>query len=271
MKLLILSERDGLEDQFDPYFDEVQQRSFSSTRINLLQNEEKVLVKGGPAENYDGLFLIPEPGLVIYGRAMLEKLERELKTNLDSTSSYILLKKQYLYKVLNERNVPVPKTVVIGSQKSVSGIKNLNYPVVGRMYEGFEDREKEVLHNKDEVLNFAEPIEYGEEVAVLQEFIEGEVFDCLVIGDEVVGLKLSNGGKWSLPAGEGKEKYYKVSSEVRNLVVKARKAVGPKVCRVKVVGDKVVNLSPDPCLERFEKASGKNTYEKVANLLQGEK
>lgn len=270
MKLLILSEREGLEDQFDPYFDEVQQRNFPSTRINLLQNEQNVFVEEESAENYDCLFFVPEPELIIYARVMLEKLEKELQSNLDSTSSYILVKKQYLYKVLNERDVPIPQTVVIGSPKSVSAIKNLNYPAVGRIYEGFKEREKEVLHNKDEVKNFAEPVEYGEEVSVLQDFVEGDVFDCLVIGDEVVSLKLSNEGKWSLPSGESKEKYYKVSSEVRNLAVKARKAIGPKVCRVKIVEDKVVNMSPDPQLGRFEKASGKNTYEKMANLLQDE-
>lgn len=144
MKLLILSEDGNLKEKFDPYFEGVDEEKLSRTRVNLLENEEGVLIDSKSAMNYDSLLIIPEPKMTVYVRVLLERLEKNLLANLDSTSSYILLKKQYLYKVLNEKGIPIPKTVVVGSKKGASGIKELNFPVVGRMFEGFEKREMEM-------------------------------------------------------------------------------------------------------------------------------
>lgn len=271
MNLLILSEKEGLKEGFEDYFENVTEKKLSRTRINLLENEEEVLANGNNAKDYDAMLLIPEPELSVYVRALLEKLEKRLELNLNSISSYILSKKQYLYKVLNEKDVPIPKTVVIGSKKSVSGVKSLEYPLVGRMYEGFEKREMELLEDKDGLESFAEPMESGEEIIILQEKVDGDVFDCLVIGDEVISLKLTDNGDWKLRAGKCNEKYHKAPSEVKKIALEGRKSVGANVCRIKVVGDKIVNMSPKPHLDRFKDESGKNTYKKVSDLLKGGK
>jgi len=269
MDLLILSEENDIEEKFEPYFDKVEERKLSRARLNVSQGED-VTVDDMNVEDFDCLFVLPEVDAVIYLRSMLEMIEKNISTNLNSLSLYMMIKKQYLYKVLNEKSINIPKTVAVGSEKSAKGIEGLDYPAVGRKYVGFEKKDMNLLENQEEMINFAGSIEYGKESAIIQELAYGEVFDCLVIGDEVISLKLSDEGDWDLQAGECTEKYHKAPSDIKELVRETGKSVGMKVCRVKVVGGKVVNVHPIPQLERFKEISGKDTYKKVAELLKGE-
>lgn len=271
MNLLTVSENNGLKENFDPYFEKVDYHPLSEIRLNLLKDKEAVFAGEEPAKEYDSLFIKVKPELSIFVRVLLEGLEKEMSTNLDSTSSYILTKKQYLYKVLNERGISIPKTVTAGSEKSASGISDMEFPLVARRFRGFKKREINLLEGKKEMKDFSKTTEYGKEMLIFQEFVEGEVFDCLVIGDNVISIKLSDEGEWNLTAGESNEKYYNISSDLKELAVKTRKAIGAKVCRTKIVGDKIVDMSPNPNLKRFKDISGKNTFERVSKLLKEEK
>lgn len=270
MKLLILSENNDLKANFEPYFEEVKQNKISETRINLIEDEGTILADNKNLAEFDCSIIIPEPELTIFTKVLLENLEKDLVNTLDSTSSYILAKKQYLYKVLNEKGISIPKTIAIGSEKGVSGIKEPEFPVVGRKFRGFKKREMSLLENMEQVNNFSNPLEYGKESVIIQEYVEGEVFDLLVIGNEVISIQLTNKDRWDPRARKSNEKFYNVSSEVKELAVKARKAIGAKVVRTKIVGDKIVNISSKPQLDRFKNISGKNTYKKISKILKEE-
>lgn len=270
MNLLIISEGNHLKENFEPHFEEVEHRNLSSVRLNLLEDKEDVLVGEESVEDFDYMYINVKPELSIFVRVMLEGLEKNMRANLDSTSSYILTKKQYLYKVLKERNMDIPKTVAVGSEKSALGVKELEYPIVARRYQGFRKREMSLLSGRDGLKDFSKSTNYGKEALVFQEFVDGDVFDCLVIGDEVISVNLCNEGEWNLRAGSANEKFYNISSDLRELVINARESIGANVCRVKIVGDKIVNMSPNPDLKRFQDISGKNTFKKVADLLVGE-
>lgn len=267
MNLLIISESNHLKENFEPYFDEVEHRSLSAVRLNLLKDRENVLVGEESVEDFDYLYINVKPELSIFIRVMLEGLEKNMRSNLDSTSSYILTKKQYLYKVLKEKNIPAPKTVTAGSENSAIGVKELEFPIVARRFKGFQKREMSLLSGKDELKDFSKSAKYGKEVLIFQEFVDGEVFDCLVVGDEVISINLNNNGEWHLRAGSANEKFYNISSDLKNLVVDAREAIGANVCRTKIVGDKIVNMSTNPDLKRFQDISGKNTFKKIAEFL----
>ncbi|MFP4115619.1 MAG: hypothetical protein ACLFTQ_00225 [Candidatus Aenigmatarchaeota archaeon] len=269
MSLLILSEENDLEEKFQPHFERVEHRKLSQTRVNLI-DEENVLVDGMDAKSFDSLLVITEKDIVIYLRALLEMVEKNVRSNLDSLSAYILTKKQYLYKVLNEKNVNTPNAVSLGSKKGLKGMTSLDYPVVARKYTGFIKKDSNLLENKEEAENFMGSLDYGKESVILQELAYGEVFDCLVIGDEVISIKMTDEGRWDLQEGECNEKYHKAPSDIKDLVQKARLSIGAKVCRVKVVGNKVVNMYSRPHLDRFKNISGKDVYRKTAELLKGE-
>lgn len=268
--LVIVSEENSLKENFEPYFKEIKYYPLSDVRLNLLGDEEDVFVGETPVKEFDSLYMQVKPELSIFIRVMLENLEKDINTNLDSISSYILSKKQYLYKVLSEKNIPMPNTVIAGSERSASGVKELNFPIVARRFQGFKKREMSLLSDEEELEDFSRTTEYGKELLIFQEFVEGDVYKCLIIGDEVVSIKLENEGEWNLRTKNANEKYYNVSSEMKELAVEASNAIGAKVCRAKIVGDKIVDMRPNPDIKHFQDVSGKNTFEKIAKLLKRE-
>lgn len=268
--LIIADEEFGekLEDEFSAFFDDIERRSIANVRIDA-GNGEDVLVAGQSIDDYDALYLQPKPKTAIFSRVFLEVLlEKDITTNLDSAAFFILAKKSYLFQVLEEKDIPIPATAVVSTERGISGItEHIEFPMVGKKFEGFVRRDMNMLEDDNELRSFVEHMDHGKHILVLQEFVEGDVFDCLYINGDIISLRLEKEG-WRKRSGDAKESYHSISSDLEEIVEQTATSIGADICRVRLVGGVVTEAYLDPDLDRFREVSGKNIYEKVADYLQ---
>lgn len=269
MNLLIIADDEDLEEAFEEHFEEVDRSSIADVRV-AAGEEPAVLVEGEELDRYDALYLDPDPRIAIFSRVFLEALlETDIQTNIGPTAFFVLAKKSYLYQVLGEKNIPIPPTATVSTQKGVSGIdEDLSYPLIGKKFEGFERRDMNLLESEEELSSFVEHMEHSTHFLILQEKVEGDVYDCLYIDGNVVSLKLEDDG-WRKRSGDAKESYHSISSELQEVVADTASSIGADVCRVRLVNGNVVDAALEPDLERFKDVSGKNVYGNIADMMKG--
>lgn len=264
MNLLIISEDKQLADKFDEYFEEVKLCSMADIRLNA--SNTLALAEGEDVTEFDSLFVYSKAELAIFTKVLLESLTGSgVATNIGPAAFYILAKKQWMFKVLKEKGVPIPKTRTT-SLKGVTGLNSdFNYPVVGKRYIDFQLDEARKLISEDEAKSFATGADYSESVIILHELTEGETFETLMTGEDVVGSIKMEGDIWNL---KSTEKYYSPSKELRSVTLDAAQSIGASVCSVQTLGNKVYDINPLPDLERFKEVTGKNPYKNIAKLFK---
>ncbi len=273
MNLLTIAEDESLKERFEPHFEEVHLHSIEDVKIDVDEETFVSYVNGERVEDYDGLFIRPTPKAINFTRIFLETLvDKEIETNMDGTSYYIIAKKPYLFKVLSEKGVNIPKTYVVSTRKSLKNIKkDFQGRVICKQYEGFVRKDIMKTNDLDDIEAFSESLEHGRNYMIVQDFVEGDVYDCLYIDGEIISTKVT-GDTWrKSPHRENcSEKYHKLPGEVQELVFETADAIGSRFCSVRVVGTKVVDMKMNPDIEGFKKVSGKDTFGKVVEMLRPE-
>lgn len=269
----MIAEDQSLGEKFEDYFEEVHTYSIEDIKIDATQEEVVSCVDGKRVDEYDALFIRPTPKAVTFTRIFLESLmEKEIKTVMDGVSYYMIAKKPYLFKVLTEREVPVPKTSVLSSEKSISSVKNeVEGPIVCKKFEGFERKDIMKTENPDDIKAFSESLEHGTGYMLVQEFIEGDVYDCLYIDGDIISTNVT-GESWRKSPKRDKcnEKYHKLPSDIAEVAERAAEAIGSRFCSIRLVGPKVVDMHVNPDIEKFMKVSGKDTFERISEMLKPE-
>lgn len=267
MNLLIVADDAELADGFADHVDTVEQASLADIRVNTGE-EQEVLVSGEPIDDFDALYLEATPKIAIFSRVFLETLlEQDIATNLDPTALFILSKKSYLHQVLEERRCETPATAIISTEKGCAGIEEqLGFPVIGKKFEGFVRRDMNRIESSEELDSFVEHMDHGSHILILQEQVDGEVYDCLYIDGEIISIRLDGEG-WRKRSGDAKQSYHSISSDLEETVADAATAIGADVCRIRLVGGHIVDAHLHPDLKRFKKITGKNVFGTVASYL----
>jgi glutathione synthase/RimK-type ligase-like ATP-grasp enzyme len=271
-KLLILATDYETEtQQFESYFDEVDQGSLADVLIDVdTDMRSEVLIDGEDLEEWDAVYIKPEPKAFNYTRVLMEIINNEeVNCNLDSSSVFILTKKPYLFKVLAEKGVSIPKQVAISTEKGMTELqKDVDFPVLAKKYSNLELTETQIYDEFEELKSFAELAEHGENFLMVQEYEEKEVFDLLYVDGKIISLKLEE-PPWTSSEGENVSRsYHTVSGDKKEIVNSAAESMGTKICRIRMNGDKIVDMDTEPKLEMFKQESGKNVYGRVADVLK---
>ena len=266
--LLVLTNKPEDLESFKELFEEVVFHSLADISVNS-GYEPKVKVQDRDVKEFDAVYLDPEPKASIYSKVFLEALQDESVTcNLKPNTFFILSKKHYLFKVLKEKGVSIPPTVAVPSQKGLTAVEqDLEFPVVGKMYKNFKREDIAKLEDCEELNTFAERGEYGNSYVLVQEFQGGEVFDILYIDGDIISLRVE-GTKWSEE--DISRNYHTISADQKEEVRKAAESIGTPICRVRMVGDKIVQVKSQLNLPMFKKISGKNVFGKIAKVLKGD-
>lgn len=268
MKLLKITDDREFE-EFDELFEETRHIDIEQVSPSVIDETIDVKIDGESIKEYDGAFLrIPRKNAV-FGRVLLEIMEENgLKMNYSSTAFFTMAKKNYLYYVLHDKDIRAPKTVAVASEKAVRNIdKELEFPVIGREFENMTETETSRLEDMEAVKEFAEGVEYGEDVLLFQESVEGDKYRCFIAGDTVISLADKSEG-WQI--GKDNLNYSTLSQDIQELVKKTRKALGTPVAEVLIKDDQVIDVNPNPDLETYTDISGKNAFEAVAKELKEE-
>lgn len=267
--LVLTSDHEDVAEEFRDHFDEVEGHSLADARIRTGQPAE-AFVDDLSIQEYDAVYLVPEPKASIYTRVLLESIqESQIACNLDPSSFMIMAKKHYLLKVLHEKDVPTPRAVAVSSEKGLVEIEDdLDFPAVARLYEEFEKIDTRPVEDAEDLNTFASRSEHGQHIVIAQDMVEGDVFDVLYIDGETISLHLE-GDRWARPS-ETAYQYHSLTSEQQEIVEHTAKSIGTPICRVRIVDEQVVQVEADPELEMFAEESGKNVHGKVAKVLQGD-
>lgn len=261
--------RDEEESELDEHFEEVTRADIEKMAPEVMDGESDVKFQGTSVEEYDAAYAeIPKKNAV-FGRVLLEMMEeRNVSLNYPSTAFFIMAKKNYLYSVLHEKNIPAPKTVAVADQKAVRNIeKHLKGPLVARKLEDLKETERTKIDEVEQISEFAEGLEYGGSVLLFHELRKGDKYKCLAAGENTITLKDSS-ENWKVQ--EEKLKYANPSSELKELVQKTRKRIGTKVAEVIIRDGEVIDVEPNPDLELYREKSGKNAAKMVAEAIKGD-
>ncbi len=228
-------------------------------------------MNGNSIDKYDAVFVRINPRNAVFGRVLLEMAEEKgVKTSISSTCFFALSKKNYLYYVLKKRGINSPNTVVVPTEKAARNVhKQVEPPLVGRKLENLEETERRKLDTVEDIQSFAEGTEYEDDVLLFQNYDKGEKYRCLVIGDEIISLK-DNSDSWKFK--DESPKYSNISDSKEKKIRDCMNSLGTSVAEVKLRGEQLFDINPNPNLELFSDAGGKNVHETIAKLLkEGEK
>ncbi|MFB6116791.1 MAG: hypothetical protein ABEK10_04755 [Candidatus Nanosalina sp.] len=268
--LILANEFEDEGKRFEEYFDQVNSKSLAEVMIDSETGKvSNVLVDGENIEEWDAVYLKPEPKAFNYTRVLLEVLSvKNVKCNIDTSSIFILTKKPYLAKVLADKANSIPRQASISTEKGMTELeKDLDFPVVAKKYSDLQLTETKIFEEFNELKNFAELTEHGKDFLMIQEHKEDEeVFELLYIDGKIISLKV-DGSPWR-ETEETSYSYHGISDTQRKVVEKAVESIGTSICRVRLRGEKITDMDTDPKLEMFKEKSGKNVYGRVADYLK---
>lgn len=268
--LILASDFEDQTQRFSSYFDEVDAKSLADVMIDSETGKvSDVLVDGEDIEQWDAVYLKPEPKAFNYTRVLLEVLSvKDVKCNIDTSSIFILTKKPYLAKVLADKGNSIPTQASISTEKGMTELeKDVDFPVVAKKYSDLELTETKIFDDFDELKTFAELTEHGKDFLMIQEHEDDEeVFELLYIDGKIISLKVE-GSPWK-ESEETSYSYHGISDTQKEVVEKAVESIGTSICRVRLRGEKIMDMDTDPRLEMFKEKSGKNVYGRVADYLK---
>ncbi|MFB6143787.1 MAG: RimK family alpha-L-glutamate ligase [Candidatus Nanohaloarchaea archaeon] len=267
MKLLKITAEEG--EGLDRHFEQVETAAIETMAPEVIDGETDVKFNGSSVTEYDAAFAqIPKENAV-FGRVLLEMLEEQgLALNYPSTGFFIMAKKNYLYHVLHQKDIPAPKTVVVAAEKAVRNVeKHLKGPLVARRFDELKETEKTKIDEVEQISEFAEGLDYAGSMLIFNEYSAGDKYRCLVAGDSVISLK-DTSDSWKV--GKDKLKYANPSKELKETVMETRRKIGTNVAEVVIRGEEVVDVEPNPDLEEYTEISGKDAYSLVADAIKGD-
>lgn len=266
-RLLKITDRDY--NRFEEIFEEIKEVEIESVAPEVIDGEQNVKVDGESVENFDYAYIEISPKNAVFGRVAFEMIsEKGVKTNHTATGFFIASKKNYLYHVLHEKNIPAPKTASIASEKASRNIeRELRGPLIARRLEELEESESKKLDTVEQIGEFAQGSEYEEDILLFHEYNSGGKYRCLIAGNQIISLKDGSEG-WKFD--EENLTYSNISDRQQEIVKNASKALGTPVIEVILRGEEVFDLNPNPDLKLYTEVSGKNAFEAVADTLKEE-
>jgi len=253
--------------RFEEIFDEIKEFEIEEVAPEVINGKKDVKINGKPVEKFDNAYIEISPKNAVFGRVAFEMIkEKGVNTNHTSTGFFIASKKNYLYHVLHEKDIPAPKTASIATEKASRNVeKELRGPLIARRLEELEECESKKLDTVEQIGEFAEGSEYEDDILLFHEYNGGEKYRCLIAGDQIISLKNGSEG-WKFD--DENLNYSNISDKQQEIVKKASNALGTPILEVKLRGDEVYDLNPNPDLKMYTDISGKNAFEAVADVLR---
>lgn len=267
MKLLKITDEEN--EELDELFDETERIDVEKVAPEVIDGKTNVRLNGHSISDYDVAFLHLPSRNPVFGRVLLEMIEEKgVQPVYPSIGFYIMAKKNYLYYVLNQKNVDTPNTVIIASKKATRNIdRELDYPMIARKYEDMSLSETKKIDNHDQIEEFVEGTEYGEDILIFQEYHEGDKYKCFYADNQIISLKDKTEG-WRVR--DENLQYSTLPSDLKEQVRKAMNGIGTDYGEIILQGEKIIDINPNPDPELYTDISGKNAFEMIANVLKPE-
>ncbi|NCN65586.1 MAG: RimK family alpha-L-glutamate ligase [Candidatus Altiarchaeum hamiconexum] len=217
----------------------------------------------------------------------IEMLENEGMNVINPTDGIRISKDKYLgYYYLRKAGISIPETYVSNDEMHTyfqilnskgENKKNKNDRFVFKPMSGKGGIGIVITKEKSTAGDILSMFALNNKVAIFQKFIKNKGdMRIIVVGDEVIGgiWRIAGRGinKNGISTG-GKAVAFKVSDELKEISVKATKALKCKISGVDIIKDKenngyrVLEVNCSPAFDRFQKATKIDVYKKVSDYL----
>ena len=236
-------------------------------RVSLLTkgNQTKILVGTINFSKYNGVFLNVGQQFTQFVEPFLTELSNKgIYCQLKPESYYVTSNKPFMNVVLNSRNIKTQKTFIVANANLLEqAVKSFNFPVMFKTFVGAAKAQSIVIEDQRSFESFAKSFRSKVDAIMVQEYLQGDLDYCVVIGKNVFGVRR----KWDREKAEHHSKLTPVSlsSKSTETAIKAAKTVGADIATVKLIGDTVLSVSPEVNFDRFGTAMGKDLNDSVAD------
>lgn len=248
--------------------------------INITTDASKVMYAGKPLEYCDAI--IPRIGVsrTFYGTSIVRQFE--LMGVLSANSSQAICRsrdKLRALQILAREGISLPPTGFADSAENIDNVIEMvgGPPVVIKLLEGSQGIGVVLAESYQAAKSVIEAFRGLNARILVQRYIaeaQGADIRCFVIGDKVIAAIKRQGvtGEFrsNLHRG-GKAEAIKITSQERNIALKAAKAMGLKIAGVDLLrshqGPLVMEVNSSPGLEGIEKATEVDVAGKIIKFL----
>lgn len=182
--------------------------------------------------------------------------------------------------LLAKSRLPVPKTYLAKTQESLKNvIKTIGFPVMIKLKSGYGGMGIMYVEDKEALASIIESMETLKQEVLIQEFVEnpGEDVRVFVIGGEVIAsfkriAKLDE-KRANVTLG-GKPVAFEPSDEIKEIAVKASRALGADICAVDIIegkdGPVILELNINPGIRGLMEATNMDIPKKLAEYVSAQ-
>jgi glutathione synthase/RimK-type ligase-like ATP-grasp enzyme len=239
------------------------------SRVGLLTKNNKTSIAVGSVnfEKYDCAYLKAKPELTQFVEPLADELrEKGIYCNVKPESYYIISNKPYLYSLLHQKKIEAQKTTVIHSPSMVlDSMESFSYPVIIKTFDGIKKTQSLVIDSLRGLKSFIKSIKSNVSAVTIQDYLQGDVFYCAVVGENVFSYKR----KWLEDEFEHSQKMVSValSDDEKEKALRAANACSLDIALVKMIQGKIINVNPLLDITKFNKALGKEIQETIGHYF----
>ncbi|MFH1588263.1 MAG: hypothetical protein ABIA76_02930 [Candidatus Diapherotrites archaeon] len=239
------------------------------SRVGLLTKNNKTKIAAGNVnfEKYDCVYIKADPELTQFVEPLADELRQKgIYCNIKPESYYIVSNKPYLYSVLHQKKIEAQKTTIIHSHSMIlDSITSFEYPILIKTFSGIKKTQSLVIDSLRGLKSFIKSIKASVSAVTIQEYLQGDVIYCAVIGEKVFAYKR----KWIEKEFEHSQKMLSValSDKEKEQALKSSEACSLDIALVKMINGKVINVHPLLDLSTFNKALGKELQETIGQYF----
>ncbi len=259
------------------YFSEVDFLQLRHLEVQL-GKESGIFYEGAPLGDYDCIYLKGSFRYANLLRSLAFLLEKKVPYMPLSPSSFTTVHNKLLtHLVLQQRNVPMPKTYVTSNVANAKSLlKTITYPIVMKFPEGTQGKGVMFADSFSSASSLLDALGALKQPFIIQEYVETGSTDirALVVGDQVVGamrrVAERNEKRANIHIG-GHGEPVQLSREAVNLAIETSKALGAAICGVDILegptGPLVIEANISPGLQGLSKVCPVDIADAIAQFL----
>lgn len=264
---------------------DVELQLISPNRLDLTvtrEDRKSILLDGNPVSLPD--FIIPRMGAftTYFDLAVIRHLERLGVKSFNSSESIEIVKdKLFSHQILAERNLPIPKTMLVKFPVDVDLVeKRLGFPVVVKTLYGSQGSGVFLCESKKQLVDLIQLVEVtkGSANIILQEFIKssrGRDLRVFTIGGRAIACV-----ERTAPEGEFKANYsaggsvapYEITPEIEWLAVETSRIFNLDIAGIDLLFDgehyRVCEANSAPGFEAIEKCLDINVPKEMFHFIR---
>ena len=272
MKAAIIFEKDVNESMH--IINAFKQKKIETTFIDIgqiglyIEDNVPYLSYGEHDFDFDSVFLQVKNEFTVFVEPFLSDLvERGIYCQLKPGSFYIISNRPYSYSTLNNKGINICKTQIVGDTESVEGgLKNFSFPLQIKFFSGTKKLQGFIVDSQKSLKSILKSVVEDVDAITIQEFIQGDLDQTLVIGDEVFSVKR----KWIEKELSHSKKAIssKLHEQEQEIAIKATRVVGADISTVKMVNGVVINVRSLVDFDLYHKTLGINVFERLTEFYK---